>query len=205
MRTEMPAAQRPPARAAAAVLVASLLLTAVAAAPRAAAALSASATLSTTSTVAPFDYTISVKNTGTVPISTFWFAWTNVPAEYNFLPAPPTNISVPNNWFAFPTGPNYEGDGTGIEYYTFFPLQPGDTIQGLNFTSTLAPGHMHDTASSYPFPIDTAVVFTDYPTTGLGAFATVTVNAPEPASIALVAPAMLLLLRRRRHSLNAER
>src|SRR5439155_22321495 len=55
------------------------VVAAVAAAPWAFGAISASTMITTTSTNAPFNYTMSVTNTGTVPIGTLWFAWTNVP------------------------------------------------------------------------------------------------------------------------------
>src|SRR5437764_14888421 len=55
------------------------------------AALPASATISTPQTSAPFNYTITLNNTGTTDIGTFWFAWTSTPSTYDFLPTTPTN------------------------------------------------------------------------------------------------------------------
>jgi hypothetical protein len=166
-------------------------------APRAGAALSATAVLSTTSTQAPFDYTITLTNTGTVGIGTLWFGWTNLPGDYNFLPAPASNIAGPGGWFGYSTGPNFAGDGYGVEYYTFSTLPPGQSLPGFTFTSSVGPTHMHDTAASYPAPIDTTVIFQDYTASGTSSFVPVTVATPEPAAITLAAPILLMLRRRK--------
>lgn len=59
------------------------------------AAISATAVVTTSQTAAPYNYTVTLQNTGTTPIGTFWFAWTPPPHEYNFLPHVPTAISGP--------------------------------------------------------------------------------------------------------------
>ena len=161
------------------------VVAAVAAAPWAFGAISASTTITTASTSAPFNYTISLTNTGTVPIGTLWFAWTNVPITYNFLPAPASNISSPSGWFGFSTGPDRAGDGYGVEYYTFNPISPGQTLGGFNFTSNVAPSHLGDLAASYPAAMDTTYVFQSYLNTGpgAGALATPSVVVPEPGSL----------------------
>src|SRR5262249_44854574 len=41
-------------------------------------------------------YTISLHNSGTVPIETFWFSW--LPDHYDFLPSVPTSIVAPAGW-----------------------------------------------------------------------------------------------------------
>jgi hypothetical protein len=161
------------------------IVAAVAAAPWAFGAISASTTISTTSTSAPFNYTMSVTNTGTTPIGTLWFAWTNVPITYNLLPAPASNISWPSGWVGFPTGPDRALDGYGVEYYTFNPIGPGQTLTGFNFTSNVAPAHLGDSSGSYPLPIDTTYVFQSYLNTGpgVGALATPAVVVPEPVGV----------------------
>jgi hypothetical protein len=101
----------------------------------------------------------------------------------------PTNISAPAGWTYYLTGPNFAGDGYGIEYYTFSPLAAGQALSGFNFTSTLAPGHLGDAASNYPDPIDTSAVFATYITTGSGVSVTV---VPEPATGVLAVMAGLI-------------
>jgi len=44
-----------------------------------------------------FHYTISLTDTGTSPIHTFWFAWDDVP-DQDFMSQPPTNIGSPAGW-----------------------------------------------------------------------------------------------------------
>jgi hypothetical protein len=72
-----------------------------------------------------------------------------------------------------------------VEYYTFSPIGPGQTLSGFNFSSNLAPSHLGDTAASYPLPIDTTYVFQSYLNTGpgVGALATPAVVVPEPAGV----------------------
>ena len=41
-------------------------------------------------------YTISLQNTGTTNIDTFWFSW--LPDNYDFLPSVPTPTGAPANW-----------------------------------------------------------------------------------------------------------
>jgi len=81
------------------------------------ASITATASVSTSQSSAPFDYTVTLHNTGDTNIGTFWFAWTAVPRSYDFLPTLPTNISGPSGWI-FPVSNNpTPGDGYGIEWY----------------------------------------------------------------------------------------
>src|SRR6185295_13206874 len=64
------------------------------------AALGATGVVATTDTSAPFHYTITLHNTGTTDIGSLWFAWTDVPRNYDFLPSTPFGISGPVGWTA---------------------------------------------------------------------------------------------------------
>ncbi|HTQ40336.1 MAG TPA: PEP-CTERM sorting domain-containing protein [Pirellulales bacterium] len=79
--------------------------------------LSATATISTAQTSAPFNYTIQLHNTGTTTIGTLWFAWIPLGPTYNFLSSQASNITVPTGWTGFSTGTAFGGDGYGIEMY----------------------------------------------------------------------------------------
>src|SRR4051812_25004523 len=64
--------------------------------------LQARGALSATSTIQPiqltsnsYKYLLTLTNTGTSPIGTFWFAW--IPG-YDLLPTVPTAINAPTNW-----------------------------------------------------------------------------------------------------------
>ena len=78
--------------------------------------LAGTATIFATPNGPNFNYTISLTNTGTMNIGTFWFAWTppGMPTEYDFLPSAPFSISQPTGWLG-PASPGFPG--YSIEYY----------------------------------------------------------------------------------------
>ncbi|HVT29667.1 MAG TPA: PEP-CTERM sorting domain-containing protein [Lacipirellulaceae bacterium] len=163
------------------------------------AVLSATADLSTSSTSAPYNYTIDVHNTGTTNIGTFWFAW-DANSDYNFLPSVPTNISAPTGWIA-PVTHVFSGDRYGIEYYNISgsSIAPGATGQ-FHFTSPDSPATLTGDAWISPFKITSSFVYIGFPETDPGFRLTASVTAvPEPASlvIALIALAFGCLHRRR--------
>src|SRR5690348_17111375 len=89
----------PARRIRALALVATSVLSVVIGASSTLAALNATATISTSQTTAPFNYTITLHNTGDTDIGTFWFSWVPTPFSYDFLPSAPTNVSTPTGWF----------------------------------------------------------------------------------------------------------
>ena len=111
-----------------------------------------------------YQYNLSLTNTGTAAIQTFWFAWDDVP-DTNFMTVSPTSISGPSNWFGIIThntvGP---ADGYGIQFYTPispFDLTGGNTLTGFSFQSTETPAQMFaaspfepafQTLSSFVYP-----------------------------------------------------
>src|SRR5690348_414067 len=80
--------------------------------------LAATATIASVPDGPNFDYTISLTNTGSSNIGTFWFAWTppGMPTEYDFLPSLPSSITQPAGWLGPPT-PGFPG--YSIEYYNY--------------------------------------------------------------------------------------
>src|SRR5262249_34341570 len=95
---------------------------------------SASAQLSLVSTSgSTFNYSITVTNTGTTNIGTFWFSW--VPDE-DFLPSVPSNVANPTGWSSSITGTANSVDGSAIEWVaTTNPITPGHSLSGFNFSS----------------------------------------------------------------------
>ncbi len=163
------------------------------------AALSASAQIALSSTVgANNNYTITLNNTGTTNIGTFWFAWTppGDPVEYDFLPTAPSAANQPTGWAGlisagFP--------GTSIEYYNISgsAITPGQSGT-FQFTTTDSKATLQGTAFGV-FPITESFVYAGDPE--VGSFAQVNpsfVAAPEPASLGVLAVAGVALLRRRR-------
>ncbi|HUO10117.1 MAG TPA: PEP-CTERM sorting domain-containing protein [Phycisphaerae bacterium] len=168
------------------------------------AAMSASAQIALTSTVgADNHYTITVDNTGTTNIGTFWFAWTppGAPIEYDFLPTAPSAASEPTGWVGL-ISPGFPG--TSIEYYNVSgsAISPGQ-MGTFQFTTTDTPATLQ--GSVFGFPITTSFIYEGFPE--VGAFAQVNptfVAAPEPASVGVLGVVGVVgvvgvgLLRRRR-------
>ncbi|HEY2881455.1 MAG TPA: PEP-CTERM sorting domain-containing protein [Pirellulales bacterium] len=163
------------------------------------AALSGSATLTTTSTSAPYDYTINLKNTGDVPIEGFWFAWTppGEPAEYDFMTSQPTfdtTNSGPFYWYAYlsqglrPSNPL--SSGYGLEFYdyynayyggsTIYGIAPGSTAQ-FNFSSNDSPAQLNSLVGA--FPTTTSFIYSGYPESSTEQ--KIVVAVPEPAGLTL--------------------
>ncbi len=61
----------------------------------ASAGLSASGVMTATPDGANWDYTITLTDTGTTTIGTFWYSW--IPGQ-GYLPSLPTNFSAPAGW-----------------------------------------------------------------------------------------------------------
>lgn len=169
------------------------------------AALSASATISTSQSSGPFNYTINLTNTGTVPISTFWFAWTppGAPVEYSLLPSVPSAVTAPANWLDPVIGPPVNIPGYSIEYYDSAgganAIQPGNSAQ-FGFTSNDSPAALQGNQFGF-IPILTSTIYAGFPLSATQALFTVTVTAaPEPSSILLagIGAAGLLVWRRKR-------
>jgi hypothetical protein len=150
------------------------------------AALSASAIVSTSQTAAPFDYTITLTNNGTTTIGTFWFAWTATPANYDFLPTSPTNVTVPAGWTSLITHNGFPGDGYGLEMYNVSgsPIGPGQ-LGLFQFTSPNTPAQLAGNAFFPPNKVTTSFVYIGAPLGDPG-FKFNAQVVPEPALAGLL-------------------
>jgi hypothetical protein len=161
--------------------------------------LAATATISAVANGPNFDYTISLTNTGSTNIGTFWFAWTppGMPFEYDFLPSAPFSISQPTGWLG-PASPGFPG--YSIEYYnsTGSLLAPGQT-DTFRFSSPDSPATLQ--GSTFGFPDTTSFIYAGSPLVG----STAQVNpgfVPEPCStcaLLAIGCAGLLALHRRKY------
>jgi hypothetical protein len=163
----------------------------------------ASATVSTSSTSAPYNYTITLNNTGTTDIGTFWFAWTDTPGDYDFLPSSPTNTVMPAGWIAPITHNGFPGDGYGLEFYnlTGSPIAAGGSAT-FKFTSSDSPATIAGNAYFPGNKVTTSFVYIGFPQTDPG-FEFNAKVVPEPASFALAGvggAALLIWLRYRRRA-----
>jgi hypothetical protein len=166
--------------------------------------LGATATISTSQTTAPFNYTIQLHNSGTTTIGTLWFAWIPLGPTYNFLSSPASNITVPTGWTGFSTGPAFGGDGYGIEMYDIggsSDLIPAGGNATFGFTDNETPTQLMANANFITSDkVTTSFVYINSPEGDPGYQFNVQV-VPEPSSILLAGIgglAGLMVWRRRR-------
>jgi len=168
--------------------------------------LSATATWTSQPDIQPgfYDYNVTVNNTGTTNISTYWFAWIappTFPVIYDLLPTVPTNVQSPNgNWIGSAIHDSFY-PGYSIEWYTgSAPIAPGQSLSGFKFTSDQTPAQIAGPSPEFTgFNEQASYVYIGASQTDSGAeFDATPAPTPEPAIGLLAAPAVLLLLRRRR-------
>jgi Ca2+-binding RTX toxin-like protein len=103
-----------------------------------------------------YQYSITVTDTGTTPIGTFWFSW--VPGQ-GYLPVIPT-FSSPAGWSAQITDGPPPANGYSILWLASTALQPGQSLSGFTFTTTIAPQTLFANSTIHPpTPVTT---FTTY-------------------------------------------
>jgi hypothetical protein len=127
---------------------------------------SATAQFSLTSTTGTqgslvYHYDISVTDTGTTNIGTFWFAW--IPGE-DFLPHAPQSEGNPTGWGSVPTGGGIY-DGSAIQWVASSnAITPGHTLDGFAFTSSDSPTVLAGKSPFYPTTdILTSFVYAEAP------------------------------------------
>ena len=118
----------------------------------------ATATFTDTQASSEYSYDITLKNTGTTNIGTFWFAW--VPGA-NFMSVSPTGVVSPSGWSANPES----GGGYSIQWVTTSSLlASGSSLPGFEFQSTLSPAQLEAAFSgSPPDTVATSVVYIGLP------------------------------------------
>jgi len=145
---------------------------------------SASATLSDTAVAGGFDYTITLKNTGSSSLEGFWYGWTDFG---NNLPSNPTTAGSSLGWVANFFGGNsiqWQGAaGTALAAgnsatFTFF-----DTSTPTAITTTPSGSAISGQSVAY-----TGTIMFNEATSGVSTpvFSPVLVASPEPSSIALL-------------------
>lgn len=147
----------------------------------------------TDSLVSPgdFQYDLTLNNTGTTTIGTFWFSW--VPGD-NFMPVSPASITSPAGWQEFITSGGPSG-GFAIQWTAKTAandLGAGSSLSGFDFDSTLTSAQLQAFASGNPSdPISTAFAYSGAPFSDAGVQfaarpATVT-STPEPTTTLITA------------------
>ncbi len=157
-------------------------------------AIGASATI-TPSQLGPssYEYAMTLTNTGTTPIGTFWFAWF---PGYDLLPHAPSAIKSPAGWTGI-NAPDFFGTASAQWVNTATPLQPGQALSGFKFDTIDDPTVIGGPSPFGP-PVGFSYVYIGAPQTDPGfPFTPVTVT-PEPTALTLLLAAPAFLLRRRR-------
>jgi Hint domain-containing protein len=120
-----------------------------------------------------WQYSITLDDTGSTTVGTFWFAW--VPGR-DFLDTPPANITSPAGWQDAITHGG-SSDGFAIQWKassSSADLQPNGTLS-FSFTSSDAPAAVFGNSVFYPnTPVLTTVIYTGAPLVGDGFQFTVT-------------------------------
>jgi hypothetical protein len=154
-----------------------------------------------------FQYDLTLNNTGTTTIGTFWFSW--IPGA-GFMPVAPTDVVSPAGWADLVTNGN-----AAILWSTPSNLvAPGGSQSGFEFDSTLTPAQLQ---ADFPGPglgtgdpINTAFVYIAAPLFDPGAQLVVNpmvASTPEPTTTVTIAFGFALivlcskLLRRRNETI----
>jgi hypothetical protein len=150
---------------------------------RAAWGIGASATITSTQLGSnSYEYSLTLNNTGTTPIGTFWYAW--IP-NYNLLRSAPTQIFSPSGWTGT-NAPEPFGVASAQWVNTLTPLQPGQSLSGFKFDTTEAPSSIFGTSNFFGYPVGYSYVYIGAPQTDPGALITPTVVTPEPTTFGLM-------------------
>ncbi len=159
------------------------------------AATSASATISSQQ-LGPnsYEYSLLLNNTGTTPISTFWFAWEPF---YDYLPSNPSSAAGPSGWTGSPVADGFYG-GYSVEWTTTTsPLAAGASLSGFKFDTSDPPSVINGISPQFPFhPVESSWVYQGASQADAGYHFNTTAAVPEP-SLALLLPLSLLFCRRR--------
>ena len=147
-------------------------------------------------------YDLTLDDTGTTNIGTFWFSW--VP-NIDLMSSPATNIQSPIYWTGVDTTGAFPGDGHAVEW-TIDPslpyyLGPGSVVGGFGFDSAVPPSAFNGNSTLFStLALTTSYVYIGAPETDPGAVfdATPPAPTPEPASMSILGIGAGLLLMRRR-------
>src|SRR5215469_16291785 len=143
---------------------------------------SASATISYTTAGANYDYTITLFNSGTTSLSSFWYGWTDTG---NNLPSDPTSLGNSLGW-----NNNPDGNSVMWENSTGTALAPGKSGT-FTFVSTSSPISMTTPPAGESVAYVGGIDFSQgVAGDSTGAFAPILQAAPEPSALALFAAGM---------------
>lgn len=124
-----------------------------------------------------YDYTLTLNNTGSTAIGTFWFAW--VPGD-GFLNPPILSVQSPTGW-----NDKITSSGTAIQWTTTSSLlASGSSLSGFGFSSNETPAELALTTipngGTSAVPVTTSFVYIGAPFGDPGYEFAATPMAPAP-------------------------
>ena len=142
-----------------------------------------------------FDYTLTLKNTGTQSLNSFWYGWTT---SGNNLPSDPISAANSLGWVSSIAGNSIQWENSSYSYYgyTYYYGTPLAAGQSATFTfvsaSTLSAITQSPSGESvaYVGGIDGSQGVTGDST---AVFSTTIAAVPEPSSMGVVAAGSLVL------------
>jgi len=143
-----------------------------------------------------FDYNIFLHNTGSNTIDVLWYSW--IPGG-DFMTVMPTNIVAPTGWTGSVQGGG-AGDGYSVQYVTSSsPLGGGSTLSGFKFTSSETPAELTANSPIFGGIYQTGISYVYQGAAQNSNFGVLVINpVPEPITLCALAPALMLMRRRRR-------
>ena len=169
-------------------LAAAAIAWAFSAAPAAAAEAASATFTSTQLSATSWQYDLTLSDTGTTNLGTFWFAW--VPGK-DFMATAPSGIVDPSGWSAITTHGS-AADGYAIQWKAGAGalLAPGRSLGGFMFDSSMSPAEMMGDSPFFPgTPVTTTFVYSGAPFSDAGVQFLVepaVSTVPEPSSLALM-------------------
>ena len=149
------------------------------------------ATLTGTQSGSLYDYTLTLDNTGTVPIGTFWYAW--IPGKF-FLPSTPASATAPTGWTA-DIFKNYSIQYTANASADYLA---GGSSLNFYFTSTDTPAALAGYSPQDPsYLVGTSYLYSAGPLSDSG-YEFVVQSVPEPSAVGWLAVGFLGLATVRR-------
>jgi hypothetical protein len=150
--------------------------------------ISATATLTETGTVgSEFEYSLSLDNTGSVPINAFWYGWIQFAFD---LPTIPTSVTAPSGWAG-----TVQGKSIQFANNSGSAIAPG-AFGTFTFESTSTPTAMTTgsnggapTGDSVAYATVAAMQSSDQSDPGIatGPFQPTLTTVPEPSTFGLLA------------------
>jgi hypothetical protein len=155
---------------------------------RAQGTISATATITETGTSGgEFEYSMTLDNTGTVPINAFWYGW--VQGSFD-LPSTPTSLTAPLGWSSIPDGNSVQfenSSGAAIPAGGFGLYSFQSTASPTALTTGISDGAPTGSSVVYDTPTGPSTFGENDPGVASGPFQPTLTSVPEPSTFGLLA------------------